>query len=214
MAAPRDDSATDTDAPTTGSPAGTAVPGVPAQQPAPGIPVQHTGNTVHPPKVEIFDLDAMTNTDPKGFVRPVRVYRVEPFGLFMARDVIDHPTVRALESWLLPGLGLRITDWSHFDEERHRPYLYIDVVRIDVHDRYWRTEDHYLDLVVYPGAKVEVLDTDELLDAVLAGLLDRQAAQAALDTVYTAVDGLARHGYRLDRWLATRGAHPTWSRRH
>jgi predicted RNA-binding protein associated with RNAse of E/G family len=57
-----------------------------------------------------------------------------------------------------------------------------------------------------------VLDTDELLDAVLAGLLDPSAAQAALATTYRTVDGLARHGYRLDRWLSTVGAWPTWSR--
>ena len=31
--------------------------------------------TAHPPKVETFDVPAKTNTDPKGFVRPVEVYR-------------------------------------------------------------------------------------------------------------------------------------------
>ena len=167
---------------------------------------------VHPPKIEIFDLDAMTNTDPKGFVRAVREYRVEPFGLFLARDVVDHPSIRAIESWLLPEVGLRATDWFfHPGHERDEDF-YLDVVRIDVQGRRWRTEDHYLDLVVRAGRGVEVLDTDELLQAVAAGLLDHPAAQAALSTAYRALDGLARNDYRLDRWLATVGAWPTWTR--
>ncbi len=168
---------------------------------------------VHPPKVEIFDLDAMTNTDPKGVVRTVREYRVEPFGLYLARDVVDHPSIRAIESWLLPEVGLRVTDWFfHPGHERDQDF-YLDVVRIDIHGKCWRTEDHYLDLVVRTGRGVDVLDTDELLQAVVAGLLDQAAATAALTTAYRALDGLARHDYRLDRWLATVGARPTW-RRH
>ncbi|MGH4023867.1 MAG: DUF402 domain-containing protein [Pseudonocardiaceae bacterium] len=167
---------------------------------------------VHPPKIEIFDLDAMTNTDPKGFVRAVREYRVEPFGLFLARDVVNHPSIQAIESWLLPEVGLRATDWFfHPGHERDQDF-YLDVVRIDVQGRRWRTEDHYLDLVVRAGRGVEVLDTDELLQAVVAGLLDHPAAQSALSTAYRALDGLARNDYRLDRWLATVGAWPTWTR--
>jgi predicted RNA-binding protein associated with RNAse of E/G family len=169
---------------------------------------------VHAPKVERFDVAAMTNTDPKGVVRAVREYRVEPFGLFLARDVVDHPRLAAFESWLLPGLGLRVTDWFfHPGHERDQDF-YLDVVRIDVGAAglLWRTEDHYLDLLVHTGRGVQVVDTDELLEAVTAGLLDTGTARSALDTTYATVDGLARHGYRLDRWLATADAWPTWTR--
>ncbi len=167
---------------------------------------------IHPPKVEIFDLDAMTNTDPKGFVRAVREYRVEPFGLYLARDVVDHPSIYAIESWLLPAVGLRATDWFYHPGHERNQDFYLDVVRIDIQGRCWRTEDHYLDLVVRSGHSVEVLDTDELLAAVVAGLLDRATAETALATAYRTVDGLARHDYRLDRWLATVQAWPTWDR--
>jgi uncharacterized protein len=170
---------------------------------------------IHPPKVELFDLDAMTNTDPKGIVRAVREYRVEPFGLYVARDMIDHRSIEGLESWLLPELGLRVTDWFYRAGHERDEHYYVDVVRIDIgaDGRCWRTEDHYLDLVVRTGRSVDVLDTDELLDAVLAGLLDPVTAQAALATTYQTLDGLARHGYRLESWLPTVGALPTWSRR-
>ena len=168
---------------------------------------------IHPPKVELFDLAAMTNTDPKGIVRTVREYRAEPFGLYLARDVVNHRSIEALESWLLPEIGLRITDRFYRSEHKREDHFHIDVVRIEVDASCWRTEDHYLDLVVRPGRGVDVLDTDELLAAVLAGLLDPATAQAALTTTYRTLEGLARHGYRLERWLPTVGASPTWSRR-
>ncbi len=172
-----------------------------------------TAPHIHPPKIEIFDLQAMTNTDPKGIVRAVREYRVEPFGLYLARDVIDHRYIRSLESWLLPEMGLRITDWFYSPGHEWEDHFYIDVVSIDVDAHCWRTEDHYLDLIVRPGRGVDVVDTDELLDAVLAGLLDPATAQAALATTYRAVDGLARHEYHVERWLSAVGMRPTWSRR-
>lgn len=160
----------------------------------------------------MFDVAAMTNTDPKGVERRVREYRLEPFGLYVARDVVDHPTIAALESWLLPDAGLRATDWYfHPGHERDQDF-YLDVADIAVDEAIWRTEDHYLDLVVRTGRGAEVLDTDELMAAVAAGLLDSATAQRALRTAFRTLEGLARHGYRLNRWLATLGAHPTWAR--
>lgn len=168
---------------------------------------------VHAPKVELFDLDERTNTDPKGVARPVREYGVEPFGLYVAREVVDHPSIEGIESWLLPNLDLRVTDWYFRRGHERDQDFYLDVVRVDVQPGCWRTEDHYLDLVLRTGRDVRVIDTDELLAAVTAGLLSAGDAQRALETAYRTVDGLARHGYRLDAWLATVGAHPTW-RRH
>ncbi|MEO7195134.1 MAG: DUF402 domain-containing protein [Pseudonocardiaceae bacterium] len=172
----------------------------------------HAPQHIHPPKVELFDPDTMTSTDLKGRVRVFREYRVEPFGLYLARDYVDHASIYAMESWLLPEIGLRITDKLYASEHPCDGDYKVDVARIDVEGRCWRTEDLYLDLVVRPGRGVDVLDTDELLDAVLAGLLDRSVAQQALATTYWALDGLARHGYQLDRWLSTLGVAPTWSR--
>lgn len=170
---------------------------------------------IHAPKVEVFDVPAGTNTDPKGFVRAVEEYRVEPFGLYLARPVLGHPTIAYLESWLLPDLGLRATDfWTHPGHERDHDF-YLDVVDVTVEDeaRVWRTVDHYLDVVVRRGRDLEVLDADELTGALLAGLVDDATAQRALATAFTTVDGLAAHGYDLDGWLATRGMALHWRRR-
>ena len=167
---------------------------------------------IHPPKIEYFDLDARSNTDPKGFDRPVDEYRVTPAGLYMFRPVPGHPQLAAFESWLLPAVGLRVTRQS-FRPGRERDYdFYVDVVEIDCHDTVWRTVDLYLDLLVRTGRGVEVLDTDELLAAVRAGLVDAERADRALRGAFAAVAGIAAHGHDVVRWLAAVGLPTSWRR--
>jgi predicted RNA-binding protein associated with RNAse of E/G family len=168
---------------------------------------------MHPPKVETFDVAAGTNTDPKGFVRPVEVYRTEPFGLYLRRPMKDHPKIAALESWLLPGLGIRVTDWWWRPGHERDQDFYLDIVDIEVDGDRWRTVDHYLDVVVCTGRAATVIDLDEYVVAVAAGLIDPVAAERALATSYRVVAGLAAHRHDLAAWLATLGVTLTWSRR-
>ncbi|MBB2935349.1 hypothetical protein FHX82_002403 [Amycolatopsis bartoniae] len=172
----------------------------------------HAG-TIHPPKIETFDVTAGTNTDPKGVVREVEEYRVEPFGLYLARPAPGRPQFHYLESWLLPGLGLRLTDfWFSPGHERDQDF-YLDVVTVDRDGQTWRSTDWYLDIVLREGRGLDVLDTDELLAAAAAGLLGPADARRALETTYRAVDGLAAHGYKLRDWLSTLDIELAW-RRH
>jgi len=172
----------------------------------------HAG-TIHPPKIETFDVANRTNTDPKGIARAVEEYRVEPFGLYLARPAPGRAQFHYLESWVLPALGLRLTDyWFCSGHERDQDF-YLDVVSVQRDGSIWRTTDWYLDLVVREGDRVDVLDTDELLAAATAGLLTPREAEHALRITYDTVNGLAAHDYRVDRWLATRDIHLTW-RRH
>ncbi|WP_158891218.1 DUF402 domain-containing protein [Amycolatopsis anabasis] len=168
---------------------------------------------MHAPKIETFDLAARINVDPKGIAREVEEYRVEPFGLYLARPAPGRAQFHYLESWLLPALGLRITDfWFSAGHERDQDF-YLDVVEIESDGPAWRATDLYLDLVLKTGHRLEVLDTDELLAAAEAGLLSAKRAQHALETAYAAIDGLAAHGYDLGRWLSTLDIELTW-RRH
>lgn len=163
---------------------------------------------VHAPKVELFDVHALTNTDPKGFVRAVDVYRLTDFGLYMARPVPGHPELAYFRSWLLPELGLRVSRWTGRAPLDHD--YYIDVVDIQPGD-VWRTKDLYLDILVRTGHDQRVLDSDELIAGVLAGHLDQGAAIRALEQTNTAVDGIARHGYHPDEWLTRSGYPIEWS---
>lgn len=165
---------------------------------------------IHPPKREVFDLRAGTNTDPKGIVRDVDVYTVRPWGLYMARPTPGRAQFHYLESWLLPALGLRASVF-HFNPGYERDQdFYLDVGRYTAGADVWEAEDHYLDLVVRTGRDVSLTDVDELIAATGQGLLDAGAAEQAIRTALAAVDGLARHDYDLRRWLRGRDMPLTW----
>lgn len=167
--------------------------------------------SIHPPKIETFDVPAGVNVDPKGFRRAVDVYRETEHGLYLSRPMPGHPTLAHLRSWLLPALGLRVTVFTWHPGHEKLQDFYLDVVDITVADRVWRTQDHYLDLVVHAGDRTEVLDVDEYCAALTAGLLDTDAAERALETSHATVAGLASHGHRLEDWLDTRGIRLTWT---
>jgi hypothetical protein len=155
---------------------------------------------VHPPKIELFDVAGMTNTDPKGFVRAVDVYRPTDFGLYMARPLDGHPDIAYFRSWLLPERGLRVSRWLPHEGKVLDHDVYIDVADVEP-GPVWRTVDLYLDILVFDGRSLSVHDTDEVLEAQSAGLLDRVSTQRALERTFAAVEGIARHGYDVEAWL-------------
>ena len=168
------------------------------------------GDTIHPPKRETFDLAAGTNTDPKGIVRAVDQYAVRPWGLYVARPTPGRAQFHYLESWLLPSLGLRATIF-HFNPGHERDHdFYLDVGEYTPGPEVWRSEDHYLDIEVRTGAGADLADVDELLDAVRQGLLPAEVAEQAVRRAVDTLDGLARNGYDLSRWLAAGGIELTW----
>ena len=143
-------------------------------------------------------------------MRAVDEYTVKPWGLYMARPTPGRAQFHYLESWLLPSLGLRATVF-HFNPgyELDQDY-YLDVGRYTPGPAVWRSEDHYLDLVVRTGEGVEVDDVDELLTAVRHGLLTPEVGERAVRTALDAIQGLSRHGYDLHRWLSGNGLDLTW----
>ena len=165
---------------------------------------------MHPPKRESFDISAGTNTDNKGIVRAVDEFVVQPWGLYMARPTPGRPQFHYLESWLLPSLGVRANVF-HFNpgHEREQDY-YLDIGDISAGDTVWRTEDHYIDLVVYDGERTELLDVDELLEAHRQGLLSTGVAESAIRRAMAAVEGLASHDHDLNSWLASFGMNLSW----
>lgn len=146
-------------------------------------------------------------------MRAVDIYTVEPWGLYMARPAPGRAQFHYIESWLLPSLGLRATIF-HFNPgyERDQDY-YLDVGQFTAGPNVWHAEDHYLDLAVRTGKGVELLDVDELLTAVRHGLLTPETGERAVQTAVSAIDGLSRHDYDLNRWLADSGMTLTWPMR-
>jgi uncharacterized protein len=143
-------------------------------------------------------------------VRAVDEYTVEPWGLYMARPTPGRAQFHYLESWLLPSLRLRASIF-HFNPgyELDQDY-YLDVGRYTPGQTVWRSEDHYLDLVVRTGKSVEIKDIDELLTAVRHRLLTPETAEEAIRAALEAVQGLSRNDYDLHRWLSDEGLDLTW----
>ncbi|WP_418154180.1 DUF402 domain-containing protein [Actinoalloteichus caeruleus] len=168
---------------------------------------------IHAPKIELFDTRTMTNTDPKGFRRTVDEYRREEFGLYLAREVVDHHRFRYLESWLLPEHRIRLSRWTWWPGEEADYDFYLDVAEITRSPEdpaRWRTRDCYLDILVRTGRGVEVVDSDELIAAVRADLLSADSAERAMTAAHHAVGGIAAHGYDVTAWLASTGVTITW----
>jgi predicted RNA-binding protein associated with RNAse of E/G family len=128
----------------------------------------------------------------------------------MARPAPGRAQFHYLESWLLPGLGLRATIF-HFNPgyERDQDY-YLDIGLYTPGETMWQAEDHYLDLVVHTGIGADLTDVDELLTAVRHRLLSPEVAEQAVHTAVSTLDGLSRNGYDLGRWLAGHGIALTW----
>lgn len=168
---------------------------------------------MHPPKIVTFDVRTGINVDTKGVERAVDEYRVTPFGLYMSRAMVGRPTAHWIESWLLPDLGLCVTDWWWNPGHARDQDFYLDVCEIERDGDRWRLTDHYLDIVVRHGRGTEVVDVDEFVAAVALGLLDRGAAEAAMHRTHTAVAGLARHGHDLGAWLAESDIALSWKPR-
>ena len=143
-------------------------------------------------------------------MRAVDEYVVHPWGLYVARPTPGRAQFHYLESWLLPSLGLRATVF-HFNpgNERDQDY-YLDVGEFTPGPQVWHSEDHYLDIEVRTGTGADLADIDELLDAVRHGLLTPEVAERAVRHAVEAVDGLARNGYDLARWLAGNDMQLTW----
>jgi uncharacterized protein len=161
---------------------------------------------LHAPKIELFDVAGMTNTDPKGFVRAVDRYETTEFGLYMARPLDGHHNIAYFRSWLLPEQGLRIGRWLPHAGQTLDHDVYIDIVDVEK-GPVWRTRDLYLDILVRDHRDLWVLDIDEVLEAHSAGLLDRVTVQRAFERTFAAVEGISAAGYDVERWL---GLPLTW----
>lgn len=149
--------------------------------------------------------------------------------LYMRRPTPGHPRFHYLESWLVPHLDIRLNKFHFFEGIEPTQDLYIDIAFIDIDDATtpatWRTRDLYVDVVTHlPEApsqeqsqlssnyapstssktKVQLLDLDELGEALLAGYITADEARRALDSTQRLLDGLHEHG-SVAEWLATQG---------
>jgi uncharacterized protein len=168
---------------------------------------------MHAPKITTFDVPARVNIDTKGMERAVDEYRQTSFGLYMSRPMINRPTAHWVETWLLPDLGLAVTDWWWNPGHTRDQDFYLDVCEIVRDGDRWVLTDYYLDIVVQNRRSARLIDIDEFVAAVSLGLLAPAAAEQAMHIAYRTIDGLAANGHDLDAWLAEMGIALAWKER-
>lgn len=160
---------------------------------------------VHPPKIQTFDPVAGTNTDTKGHHREIDTLREHDWGLYLSRPIVGRPNAWWMEVWVLPELGICLSDWLWNPGHERDQDFYVDIAEIIRDGRVLRMTDLYLDLVVRTGREVEVLDVDEYVAAVADGLLEPRLAEYALTRSYAVLDAITQHGYDVEAWLAGQG---------
>jgi uncharacterized protein len=165
---------------------------------------------LHSPKIELFDLARRINVDNKGHMRPVDKYESHPFGLYMSRAVYDRLPAIWLESWIIPASGLRISKWTYTPDHAPSHDYYIDIVDVGIDDQTWRVTDLYLDIELTNLHGARLLDIDEFVAAIRAGLLAPQLASDALRNSHKAVEELVENGYDLEEWAKDRGYSIDW----
>jgi predicted RNA-binding protein associated with RNAse of E/G family len=145
---------------------------------------------------------------------PIETYRLMPHGLYF-QVCMAKGEWHTMQAHVLPALHLQVVKvfWRErpsYDYGDGYDY-YLDIVRVAETGERWVVRDLYLDLVVFEGHKVEVLDTDEYLEALHEGHFEPGEAEHALTVTHETLNGLAECGYSLESYLAAKGITLTWS---
>lgn len=123
-----------------------------------------------------------------------------------------HPKLWCRESHVLPTLGIEISRFGYREAyQPENPFdYYVDIVSVPERGDLWTVRDFYLDVLVYDGERVKILDTDEYLAAIQAEHLTADEAVHALTRTHAFVNGLAQHRYTLDAYLQAEGVTLSW----
>jgi predicted RNA-binding protein associated with RNAse of E/G family len=132
----------------------------------------------------------------------------------------EHPVLSSLEAHVLPEFGVRVVrfcrrnakadDYAYYVDDDYD--YYVDIVSVTEQGERWVVRDLYLDVLVFNGVRAKILDTDEYLAARAEGHMDAPEADDALLKLHEFLDGLARNGHSLERYLETQGVSLTWRR--
>ena len=115
-----------------------------------------------------------------------------------------------MQAYILPDLHLQVVRFDWREGQGYDYDYYIDIIRVAEKGERWVVRDLYLDLIVYEGRRVEILDTDEYLEGVAEGHMDRAEAEHALEVTHQTLNELAKHGYSLEAYLAQQNIHLEW----
>ncbi len=129
-----------------------------------------------------------------GVLYPIDRIEIANGAMYFSRVGAQHPAIAYQERWLLPALGCVVIRWTM--REGRAPFnygWYIDLDGIEMSDEHWTVTDRYLDVIVREGVAYEVLDADELAEAIEANAVALPDALATLRSLDVLCDALRRH---------------------
>ena len=124
--------------------------------------------------------------------------------------MVGRTSAHWIRSWLLPTLGLAVTDFSWNPGHERDQDFYLDVCEIERDGDRWRPTDLYLDIVLRPAAEPRSSTSTSSSPRSPPGCWTRAEPSTRCTAAHAAVDGLAAHGHDLDAWLAGHGITLTW----
>ena len=151
-------------------------------------------------KREIVDTERRLHITSNGGVYPIDRLEYVGEALYIEREFRDHPHVRYFQAYLLPEHGWQVCRYIPH-QGAHWCDWYVDICRIEVAGARWIREDLYLDLGVHDGRGYDLLDAEELGEAVAAGELRVGDAGYALHALQRFCDRLKEFGYQVQPLL-------------
>lgn len=168
------------------------------------------GAVITPQLVDVVDTSTAVRSYSSGTARRLRVCQVTRWGLYLECPTPEDPFSEAEITWLIPTLGLRLT--QHRPRSRHARIEPSVLTAVAVHHdaRHWRTADLLLGLAVPGRTTARIVRCEDFAAAVAGRVLRPMDADYALRTVHRTLEEISRHGHNLNSWLAYRGIFDTW----
>ena len=134
--------------------------------------------------------------------------------LYLAMPLEHSRNVKYIKANLIPSLGLKITKFTFVNEQTRQKFgayeYYIDIADIKTGSDVWTLDDLYLDVLLWEHKRLEILDTDEFIEASRLDYLSDGQHARALENLHNFVSKISLFKYDLDAYLASEGIRLIW----
>lgn len=134
---------------------------------------------------------------------------LERWGLSLECPTPEDPAHDGEIIWLLPELGVRMTQYRPRSRHARRGSSLVTAARIEWNTRSWTTTDLLLGLEIPEQGTARVIQSEDFASAVSDGAIRLSEADYALRTVLRTFDEIRLHR-DLNQWLAHRGVFDPW----
>ncbi|MBA8825943.1 hypothetical protein FHX42_003309 [Saccharopolyspora lacisalsi] len=159
--------------------------------------------------VEVVDVFSAQRHLPSGATQQLDDCHLEKWGLSLKCPTPQDPAHDSEITWLLPELGVRLTQYRPRSRHARREGSLVTAARIEPNTRSWTTTDLLLGLEIPEGGTTRVIHSEDFAAAVSGGAIRLSEADYALRTVLRTFDEIRLHR-DLNQWLAHRGVFEPW----